>query len=254
MIRHNSRKKKLQRKKYAFVASITRAKTVKNNTIPKSDKEFFMIPYSCKNVDTTGKFWFIPGVPGTMFIKNKNPDPSTGNRYSLIDHSWKAEKHPQPKAIVVHNDPKKMNRVEYMEKLVQHKMKKWARAHPCPTNMFEEDVKQWKDNYSLAEERMRDFVISAYTKLPLMARFEVAEGKYTTDYSIKVGELKDKHHELIGGITPIQLDPKKSPLMKKAKQITNSIHAKHANLVAVNLLDHKHKKGCLILPDKKLAA
>ncbi len=72
MIRHNSRKKKLQRKKYAFVASITRAKTVKNNTIPKSDKEFFMIPYSRKNVDTTGKFWFIPGVPGTMFIKNKN--------------------------------------------------------------------------------------------------------------------------------------------------------------------------------------
>lgn len=256
MIRHNARKKKIQRKKVAFIASITRAKTVKN-----TNKSISPVVHH-KTVET--------GIPPDKIITNPftghvfvmtNPHRITGNKYgvSIVTYDWvpknKYKAHPQPtKRYTKHTSPPKMNRVFYMEKLVQYKLSKWMTAHPCPATMFAEQVEEWNEKKLSTEERMRDFVISAYTKLPLMARFKISEGKYTPNYSIKVGELKDKHHELVGGINPVQLDPKKSPLMKKAKQITNSIHAKHANLVAVNLLDHMHKKGCLILPDKKLAA
>jgi hypothetical protein len=216
-----------------------------------------MIPFSSKNIDTTGKYWFIPGVPGTTFIKHEKPDPETGNHYVMVDYSWKHKKYPQPKSywnkvidgmpVLVkstsfHKDPVKMNRVQYMEKLVEHKLAKWERNNVCPEAMFTEDVAKWKQERETMKERFRDFVVSIYDKLHLTGRFVVAENNYTEE---SVAEIKDVdgegHH--------INDLPKTSKLIKKAQKITNETKAKRKNLVATNLKDHKRQKGRIILPE-----
>lgn len=135
----------------------------------------------------------------------------------------------------------KMNRVQYMEKLVEHKLAKWERKNVCPAEMFTEDVEKWKQERETMKERFRDFVVSIYDKLHLTGRFVVAKDKYTEE---KVAEIKDVdgegHH--------INDLPKTSKLIKKAQKITNETKAKRQNLVATNLKDHKKQKGRIILP------
>ena len=137
--------------------------------------------------------------------------------------------------------PEKMNKVQYMEKLVEHKLAKWERKNICPEAMFTEDVAKWKQERETMKERFRDFVVSIYDKLHLTGRFVVAKDKYTEE---KVAEIKDVdgegHH--------INDLPKTSKLIKKAQKITNETKAKRQNLVATNLKDHKKQKGRIILP------
>lgn len=269
-------RKKVWRKKFAAIAARDRQFTVKNNTIPKSDKEYFMIPWSSKNTDTTGNYWFVPGVPGAMFIKNDKPDPKTGNHYTPVDHSWKPKKSPQPKRLqhswkgwiqvkdetsglwtkkFVHHksdyipynklkDKPKMNHVEYMEKLTQHKLAKWERKNPKPLDMFTEEVEKWKQQRETAEERLRDFVVSIYDKLPLVGRFEQKKDGMATYQEKKIADLKDENGDG-HRVNEISIDSK---LVKKAQQVTNKVHAKHANLICTNLKDHKRQKGRIILP------
>lgn len=135
----------------------------------------------------------------------------------------------------------KMNKVQYMEKLVEHKLAKWERKNVCPEAMFTEDVEKWKQERETMKERFRDFVVSIYDKLHLTGRFVVAKDKYTEE---PVAEIKDVdgegHH--------INDLPKTSKLIKKAQKITNETKAKRQNLVATNLKDHKKQKGRIILP------
>lgn len=136
----------------------------------------------------------------------------------------------------------KMNRVQYMEKLVEHKLAKWERKNVCPAEMFTEDVEKWKQLRETAKERFRDFVVSIYDKLHLTGRFVVAKDSYTEE---KVAEIKDVNGE---GHKVNDL-PKTSKLIKKAQKITNETKQKRPNLVATNLKDHKKQKGRIILPE-----
>ena len=136
----------------------------------------------------------------------------------------------------------KMNKVQYMEKLVQHKTAKWEHKHVCPEVMFTEDVEKWKQERENAVQRFRDFVVSIYDKLHLMGRFVVAKDNYSEE---KVAEIKDINGE---GHRVNEL-PKDSPLIKKAQKITNEVKSKRQNLVATNLKDHKKQKGRIILPE-----
>lgn len=139
----------------------------------------------------------------------------------------------------------KMNKVQYMEKLVEHKLAKWERKNPqpCPDDdLFKVEYQvQWYKDRDAAAERFRDFVVSIYDKLHLTGRFVVAKDKYTEE---KVAEIKDVdgegHH--------INDLPKTSKLIKKAQKITNEVKSKRQNLVATNLKDHKKQKGRIILP------
>ena len=139
----------------------------------------------------------------------------------------------------------KMNRVEYMEALVKHKLAKWEHKNPKPAgddDLFKEEfVHPWVVARNQAEERIRDFVVSVYDKLLLTGRFKVGESKYTEE---KVAELKDingeGHH--------VNALPASSKLIKKAQDITDKTKAKRPNLVATNLRDHKKQKGRIILP------
>ena len=136
----------------------------------------------------------------------------------------------------------KMNKVQYMEKLVQHKIAKWERKNVCPEAMFTEDVEKWKQERENAVQRFRDFVVSIYDKLHLTGRFVVAKDNYSEE---KVAEIKDINGE---GHRVNEL-PKDSPLIKKAQKITNEVKSKRQNLVATNLKDHKKQKGRIILPE-----
>lgn len=136
----------------------------------------------------------------------------------------------------------KMNKVQYMEKLVEHKLAKWEHKNVCPEAMFTEDVENWKIERENAMQRIRDFVVSVYHKLPLTGRYKESDHKFKEEL---VAELKDKTGE---GHKVNELKPGKSKLLNKAQEITNQVHAKNANLVCTNLRDHKHQRGRILLP------
>lgn len=228
------RKKKVWRKKFAAIAARDRQFTVKN--VKKNI-----------GIDDGREFcdWKL----------KKSPQPKR------LQHSWKGWVQVKDevsglwtKKFVHHKsdyipynklkDKPKMNHVEYMEKLTQHKLAKWERKNPKPLDMFAEEVEKWKQQRETAEERLRDFVVSIYDKLPLIGRFEQKKDGMATYQDKKVADLKDEngdgHH-----INEISVNSK---LVKKAQQITNKVHAKHANLICTNLKDHKRQKGRIILP------
>ena len=204
-----------------------------------------------------------------------NPHPIHGEKYDVtvtgydwvpideykadIGLLWEHKKHPQPKSywnkvidgvpVLIkstsfHKDPAKMNRVQYMEKLVEHKLAKWERKNVCPEAMFAKDVEKWKQERETMKERFRDFVVSIYDKLHLTGRFVVAKDDKEAYLEEEVAKIKDINGE---GHRVNEL-PKTSPLIKKAQKITNETKAKRKNLVATNLMDHKRQKGRIILP------
>lgn len=249
------------------LAAMSRKYTVSNNTIPKSGLNGKNTIIVWNEIRTTK---YDTPVYGKMFEIDKD------GHYHLIeiDHSWKEQHHPQPKRlhkkfkkkyylkgthtirkIVEHpsdyaqfpNYPyilPKLNKVEYMEKLVEHKTAKWERKNPCPAEMFIEDVEKWKQLRETMKERFRDFVVSIYDPLPLTGRFVIAKENSATYQEEKVAELKDINGE---GHKVNDL-PKDSKLIKKAQKVTNETKAKRPNLVATNLKDHKRQKGRIILP------
>lgn len=207
------------------------------------------------------KFAAIAARDRQFTVKNIKKNIGINDGREFCD--WKLKKSPQPKSswlevidgkptliksTSLHVDPKKMNRVEYMEKLTQHKLAKWERKHPKPCrddDLFKEEmIPLWEDERRKAEERLRDFVVSIYDKLPLIGRFEQKKDGMATYQDKKVADLKDENGDG-HRVNEISVDSK---LVKKAQKITNKVHAKHANLVCTNLKDHKRQRGRIILP------
>ena len=237
------------------LAANSRKFSVSNNTIPK-------LGLNKKNIITIWKeiklSRFDTPIYGKMFEIDKD------GHYHLIEREYDLTplllEHKQPKdhwleiidgkptlikSTSLHKDPVKMNHVEYMEKLVEHKTAKWERKNPCPAEMFTEDVEKWKQLRETMKERFRDFVVSIYDPLPLTGRFVVAKEGSAAYTEEKVADIKDIDGE---GHRVNEL-PKDSKLIKKAQKITNETKAKRKNLVATNLKDHKRQKGRIILPE-----
>lgn len=268
MVRHNARKKKIWRKKFANVAAISRLKSVKNTTKGISE----VVNHKRYGKEIPKDKLITNPYTGHQFVMT-NPHPIYGEKYGIVvtGHNWipveeyssksgllwEHKKHPQPssyweeivdgkpkliKSTSLHKDPKKMNRIEYMEKLVQYKLAKWERKHPKPDDELFNDVEQWKQERETALERFRDFVVSIYDKLQLTGRYKNGDHKFKEEL---VAELKDKDGE---GHKVNELKPGESKLLDKAQKITNKAHAKNINLVATNLRDHKRQRGRIILP------
>lgn len=251
------RAKKVRAKKFAAIAARSRQFTVKNNTIPKTGLNRKNIITNWKEIRTTQ--FDIP-VRGKMFEIDKD------GHYHLIeiDHSWKKQRHKQPKRLMTHkktakrvacndfvrmfkNYPytlSKMNKVQYCEKLVEHKLAKWERKNQKPMDMFVEDVEKWKQLRENAKERFRDFVVSVYDPLVLTGRFIVGKDNSATYQEKKIAEIKDINGEghMVNDL------PKNSKLMKKVQKITDHTKDKHPNLVCCYLKDHKRQRGRVILP------
>lgn len=194
---------------------------------------------------THGKLWEIPEGG---FKQPKNLQKKYKKKYYCKGSKdvRKVIEHPSD-YVAFKNYPytlPKMNKVEYCEKLVEHKLTKWERKNPTPPDMFTEEVEKWKQLRENMKERFRDFVVSIYDPLPLTGRFVVAKEGSAAYVEEKVAEIKDINGE---GHRVNEL-PKDSKLMKKAQKITNETKAKRKNLVATNLKDHKRQKGRIILP------
>jgi hypothetical protein len=240
------------------LASMSRKFTVNNNTIPQLGGNGKNYVHIWREIRTSR---FDTPVYGNTYEVDKD------GHYHLVEHDsfWTLVEHPQPKRLIKKKAHKgkekrndfvkffpnypytlpKMNKIQYCEKLVEHKLAKWERKNPKPMDMFIEDVEKWKQTYENMRERFRDFVVSIYDPLPLTGRFVVAKENTATYQEEQVAKIKDVNGE---GHRVNEL-PKDSKLMKKAQKITNETKAKRPNLVATNLKDHKRKKGRIILPE-----
>lgn len=130
----------------------------------------------------------------------------------------------------------KMNHVEYMEKYVEHKTKKWEHKNPKPMDMFVEDVEKWKQQRETAIERIRDFVVSVYDKLPVMGNIVDRVNKKMK--AIKIGEVKDvdgKGHN----VNHPNLSPN-DKLYKHAEAVAMSAMKMDKRILDADLLNHKH--------------
>ena len=275
---HNRVRAKVRQRKVAALAAYSRQFTVRNTKKGISEK----IDHKRVVGDIPKDMIITNPLTGNKFVM-VNPHTITGNYgVTITSHDWipideyKSEhgllwehkKYPQSKNLrkkvshwyttkdgvkhyVSHKSeypdytPHKMSKIEYNEKLVEHKLQKWERNNPAPADMFTEDVEKWKQLRETMKERFRDFVVSIYDPLPLTGRFVVAKegsAKYTEE---KVAEIKD----INGDGHRVNEVTKDSKLIKKAQKITNETKAKHKNLVATNLKDHKRQKGRILLPE-----
>lgn len=158
------------------------------------------------------------------------------------EKGWTTEyKLVQYKSEYFHQDSKPLTKEAYMEKLVEHKLKKWDKKNPKPQQDLFEKVEEWEQSRFIATERIRDFVVSVYDKLHLIGRFKTSNGEYKEEEVAVIKDIDGEGHN-VNNLS------KDSKLLKKAQQITNTIHAKRGDLVSTNLKDHKQKKGRIILP------
>jgi hypothetical protein len=253
------------------LASMSRKYTVNNNTVPQSElnkKNLMTLWHEIRTLR-----FDIPVYGNTYEID------ADGNYHLIeeVDRSWKHERHKQPKRLIkckkrkysdvksysnqhgektikrgklndfVESFPnypytiKPMSKEAYWEKLVAHKLEKWEKKNPKPSQDLFDKVEDWDQRQFMAEQRFRDFVVSCYNKLELNGRFKKSEQKYTEE---KVAEIKDINME---GHHVNELG-KDSKLLKKAQKITDETKKKNPKLVATNLKDHKKQKGRIILP------
>jgi hypothetical protein len=162
---------------------------------------------------------------------------------------WEHKKHPQPKRLLkckkkmkqkgnavipARNDflayfPNfpytlpKMNKVQYMKKLVEHKLAKWERKNVCPAEMFTEDVEKWKHEREIMKERFGDLVASIYDKLKVTATLQIPGGPPYKD--VIIGTVKDTGDS--------------SKIIEMANNIVKRAKTKHKNILHAQLLNHK---------------
>lgn len=248
MKNRRERAKQVRQRKVAALAAYSRRHTVKNCTIPKLKQ--------ASTIDESGNGeWTIPDggykQPKTLHKKYKKKYyAKVTDGTSVRGDVWKVITQSSDYRDFPDHTPEKHGKAWFMEQVVQHKIAKWEKKNPCPVkpnqnppDMFEEEyVIPWKARREVELERIRDFVVSVYDKLPLTGRFQKTDNDFTEE---PVAEIKDIGME---GHKINELDPNKSKLLKKAQKVTNAVHAKRPNLVCTNLKDHKRQKGRILLP------
>ena len=151
--------------------------------------------------------------------------------------------------------PHKMKKIEYCEKLVEHKVQKWERKNPAPADMFTEDVEKWKQLRETMKERFRDFVVSIYDPLIIMGnRVNIKERKIDASKIAEVKDVDGKGHD----VTYPNLSSE-DELYKNAESAAKVAMKKDASILDADLMNHKrNQKRPLIgakrttLADKKL--
>lgn len=269
---HSNVRLKVRRRKVAHLAAYSRQFTVKNNTVPKTELNQKNCYFDWDKRTQFGRFEIH--TYGHLFSIDKD------GHYHLedTDCSWKPAKYPQPKSlrkkykkkyymkgthdvrkIVEHPSDytqfkkypytlQKMNKVQYYEKLVEHKLEKWERKNPKPADMFTEDVEKWKQERETAKERFRDFVISIYDPLIIMGNRVNAE-KQKMDAS-KIAEVKDvdgKGHDV--SFPNLSTEDK---LYKNAESAAKTAMKKDASILDADLMNHKRNQKRPLLGAKRI--
>ncbi len=226
------RAKKVRQRKVATLAAYSRQFTVNNITIPRVD------PSNLVEIEMPwGKVLAEKGVVDYKVKYHKQPK-QLRKKYKK-KYYFKGTH--TIRKIVMHpsdytefkNFPytlPKMNKVQYMEKLVEHKLSKWERKNVCPEAVFTEDVERWKQEREAMKERFRDFVVSIYDKLEVTATIIKPGGPPYKD--IVIGTVKDTGNT--------------AKTVEMAKDIVKRAKVTHKNILHAQLLNHKKNNYTLL--------
>lgn len=177
------------------------------------------------------------------------------------EKEWEKKKYKQPPKMPCkdYHIPKlNVHSSEYIERYVQHRVKKWEKKNPCPIkldgiqqDLFEKEfLNPWKQRRIDAEKQARTFVISVYGQFSLVGRFKISDDKYE-EKEIKVLKDIDGSTVKYGGINHCSNN---TNIVKSAFNTINAYKKTRANLISATLKDNYNKQGRIVLPELSVAA
>ena len=149
-----------------------------------------------------------------------------------------------------------MDAEQYMIRLENHKMEKWVRKHPKPTDaqkkqdLFPElmDI-EWNTHEHNAREFIRNKIRAKYdkTNLPVIGRFEAGDNKWEERI---IGYVRDYTH-LADHINDDYYGNEMNPILKKAYDIFDAYYEHHPNMSNGYIQNAEKTIGRVLLPSHK---
>ena len=149
-----------------------------------------------------------------------------------------------------------MDAEQYMIRLENHKMEKWVRKHPKPTDaqkkqdLFPELMDtEWNTREHNAREFIRNKIRAKYdkTNLPVIGRFEVGDNKWEERI---IGYVRDYTH-LADHINDDYYGNEMNPILKKAYDIFDAYYEHHPNMSNGYIQNAEKTIGRVLLPRHK---
>ena len=264
MSKHTQVRASVRRRKVARIAAISRKSTVKNCTIPA--KVASPTPYNDKTINEAYSWYDKIRNERIEYLKKhfsgkKDRNPRKHNKrpwflltkgkcynyesramsYGMCTDYFRVPS--ETEILNKKNTPKKLNHTEFMEALVQAKLKDWEEKNPCPIkegedtkDLFESQfLPQWKKAREEALEHLRDVVVSMYHKLKVVGnKVDYAKGKMKPKVVAKIKDEEMKGHH----VTYPELKTT-DKLYKKATIAAQNAMDKDSAIVDADLLNHK---------------
>lgn len=149
-----------------------------------------------------------------------------------------------------------MDAEQYMIRLENHKMEKWVRKHPKPTDaQKKQDLfpklmdTEWNTREHNAREFIRNKIRAKYdkTNLPVIGRFETGDNKWEERV---IGHVRDYTH-LADHINDDYYGKKMNPILKKAYDIFDAYYECHPNMSNGYIQNAEKTIGRVLLPSHK---
>ena len=149
-----------------------------------------------------------------------------------------------------------MDAEQYMIRLENHKMEKWVRKHPKPTDaqkkqdLFPELMDtEWNTREHNAREFIRNKIRAKYdkTNLPVIGRFEVGDNKWEERI---IGHVRDYTH-IADHINDDYYGNEMNPILKKAYDIFDAYYEHHPNMSNGYIQNAEKTIGRVLLPSHK---
>lgn len=149
-----------------------------------------------------------------------------------------------------------MDAEQYMIRLENHKMEKWVRKHPKPTDaQKKQDLfpklmdTEWNTREHNAREFIRNKIRAKYdkTNLPVIGRFEAGDNKWEERI---IGYVRDYTH-LADHINDDYYGNEMNPILKKAYDIFDAYYEHHPNMSNGYIQNAEKTMGRVLLPSHK---
>ena len=149
-----------------------------------------------------------------------------------------------------------MDAEQYMIRLENHKMEKWVRKHPKPTDaQKKQDLfpklmdTEWNTREHNAREFIRNKIRAKYdkTNLPVIGRFEAGDNKWEERI---IGHVRDYTH-LADHINDDYYGNEMNPILKKAYDIFDAYYEHHPNMSNGYIQNAENTIGRVLLPSHK---
>lgn len=149
-----------------------------------------------------------------------------------------------------------MDADQYLVQLENHKMEKWVRKHPKPTNaQKKQDLfpklmdTEWNTREHNAREFIRNNIRAKYdkTNLPIIGRFDIGGNKWEERI---IGYVRDYTH-LADHINDDYYGNKMNPILKKAYDIFDAYYEHHPNMSNGYIQNAEKTIGRVLLPSHK---